>query len=193
MSRKTDDAPKGVGKTIATSPEMDRPLTHAEREEKRSKEMEVEAATRRIDPHVFKKAKRGWCLFRAKRRCYVEGILIEEMGWEIALSPEAAIRVRGNKHLQLIAGEWPQTKEEVVRDQYGDPVYSKETGVLAPKVKLVLADEQLKELDGDPILRRVNNPEDEQEQLRGMVGHTTGAGARPAQYHPGYVAKVPAA
>ncbi len=169
-------------------------MTHAEREEIRSKEMDAQAATREIDRRVFAKAKRGWCLFRAKRRCYVEGILIEEMGWEIALSPEASIRLRGNKHLQLIAGEYPETKEEVVRDQYGDPIMTKDrdqNGKWIPKVRLVLADEQLKELDGDPILRRVANPDDEQEQLRGMVGKGTGAGSRPEHLHPGYVPVQP--
>lgn len=184
-------------------PEQPKPeeqhLSFSEREAQRDQQLEAEAATRQIDTRIFQrkeigKSFRGWCLFRAKRRCFVEGILIEEPGWEIALSPVAALRVKGNRHLQLIAGVWPEATEEIIRDLYGDPMYKQdEHGKAIPQTRLVLKDEQLKDMDGDPVIRRVYSPDDEQQQLRGMMGKAIGAGSRPEHFHPGWAPKEPAA
>jgi hypothetical protein len=43
--------------------------------------------------------------FRAKGRCYVEGVMIEAADQELVLSSAAAFRQRNNKNLEIVKGE----------------------------------------------------------------------------------------
>lgn len=162
-------------------------MSNKDREAVREQKQEEQAATTPLDFSKFKGAKKHWCLFRTKRRCYVEGILVEEPGWEIALSPEAAIRVKGNKHLQLIAGAWPETEMVDVLDEYGDPTIRGGNKLQ----REVLKDKDLLDLDGDPVIRKVSSQDDEQSQLRQLASKPgMGAGHRPEHMHPGFAPRA---
>lgn len=60
-----------------------------------------------------KKAKAGWCKFVAKRRCLIEGILLEGPEHQIELSPASSYAIRQNKNLTLVEGEIPECPENV--------------------------------------------------------------------------------
>lgn len=61
---------------------------------------------------VPKVARPGWCNFKAKGRCYVEGALLEDADQTIALSPAGSYRQRNNKNLELVDGEIPAMAED---------------------------------------------------------------------------------
>ncbi len=87
-------------------------------------------------PRAEKPRRPGWCKFKTKGRCFVEGTLLEDAEQEITLSPAAAYRQRNNKNLILVEGEI-QMREKVEGE-------SKEDAMIA-------TDEFLEDLeDGDP-------------------------------------------
>lgn len=61
---------------------------------------------------IEKKAKEGACQFTAKGRCYVEGVLLEDAGQTITLSPAASYRQRNNRNLELVSGVIPVLPED---------------------------------------------------------------------------------
>jgi hypothetical protein len=60
-----------------------------------------------------KKQRVGWCKFEAKRRCLIEGILLEGPEQTIELSPRASWNVRENKNIKLLSGDIPECPENV--------------------------------------------------------------------------------
>ncbi len=60
-----------------------------------------------------KKERVGWCKFEAKKRCLIEGILLEGPEQTIELSPRASYNVRRNQNIRLLSGEIPKCPEEM--------------------------------------------------------------------------------
>ena len=87
---------------------------------------ETKTATRRKGPEVgpsmrqsepqrprSRQNRPGWCKFKAKGRCYIEGALLEEADQEITLSPLAAFKSQENVNLELIDGTIPTLPEDI--------------------------------------------------------------------------------
>ncbi len=85
-----------------------------------------------------KKVRVGWCKFEAKRRSFIEGILLEGPEQVITLSPAASYRVKDNKSLLLLSGEIPVKPKDMNSHDFLEDLEDGDPVVGAPPVDLKL-------------------------------------------------------